>query len=215
MLNNHAEGLRVRYSLAMANEFVYLASLSPRRRELLAQIGVPFRTVTSAVDETPLAAEAAADYVVRLAVAKAEAGRAVLAAAGAVAAPVLGADTAVVLDDRILGKPADTDDAAGMLQRLSGRTHEVLTAVALTGAESPEWRLSRSAVTFRAIEPAEAAAYARSGEALDKAGGYAIQGFAAVFVDHLVGSYSGVMGLPLCETAELLAAAGVPRWCTV
>ena len=129
------------------------------------------------------------------------------------AAPVLGADTAVVLDGRIIGKPADREDAARMLGELSGRTHAVLTAVAICDAAGTVWRMSRSEVTFRAIDPSERGAYADSGEPLDKAGGYAIQGFGAVFVEQLNGSYSGVMGLPLFETAALLRGAGVPRWC--
>jgi septum formation protein len=193
----------------MAAEFVYLASQSPRRRELLQQIGVPFRPLDIAVDEAVRDGEAAPAYVVRLAIAKAEAGwRATHAG------PVLGADTAVVLDGRILGKPRDRDDAVRMLGELSGRTHAVLTAVAVCDANGTAWRMSQSEVSFRDIAPRECSDYADTGEPLDKAGAYAIQGYGAVFVEQLRGSYSGVMGLPMFETAALLAAAGLPRWCT-
>jgi septum formation protein len=162
--------------------------------------------------------------VLRLAAAKAAAVGAVIAPAAAtlsstrgagaapVAAPVLAADTAVVLDGEILGKPDDAAAAERMLERLSGRVHEVLTAVALSVGGAVDTRLSVSEVRFRATTAAERAAYARTGEPLDKAGGYAIQGRAAVFVEHLRGSFSGVMGLPLFETAELLVRCGVPIW---
>jgi septum formation protein len=194
----------------MPTDFVYLASGSPRRRELLQQIGVPFRVVGAAVDETAWSDEAAAAYVTRLAAAKAELGweRSRETPSG----PVLAADTAVVLDGKILGKPADQEDAEGMLRQLSGRTHEVLTAVALRTATGLESRISRSEVTFRRISAAETQAYWETGEPADKAGAYAIQGRAAVFIAELRGSYSGVMGLPLFETAELLGEAGVWRW---
>ena len=194
----------------MPTDFVYLASGSPRRRELLQQIGVPVRVVEAAVDEAVLAGEAPADYVERLAAAKAGAGweRNREAIGGA----VLAADTAVVLDGEILGKPKDRQDAEGMLRLLSGRTHEVLTAVALRTAGGIRSRISRSEVTFRRIAAEEAQSYWESGEPRDKAGAYAIQGRAAVFISELRGSYSGVVGLPLFETAELLSEAGVWRW---
>jgi septum formation protein len=198
----------------MPAEFLYLASGSPRRRELLQQIGVSFRVLGTGVDETTLPDEAPAAYVARLAAAKAEAGWRAVAGAAVLAADtaVLAADTAVVIDGGILGKPADRADGQRMLLRLSGRTHEVLTAVALRSAHGLNSRLSRSEVTFRRIGEREARAYWETGEPADKAGGYAIQGRAAVFVAHLRGSYSGVMGLPLFETAELLEQAGVwPR----
>jgi septum formation protein len=188
----------------MSSDFVYLASGSPRRRELLQQIGVPFLLLSAGVDESPLPEELPAAYVSRLAAAKAAAGW-----NGGLDAPVLAADTAVVLDGEIIGKPRDEGDAANMLLKLSGRTHEVLTAVALRSTGGNEIRLSRSTVTFRIIEAAEARGYWRSGEPRDKAGGYAIQGFAAIFISNLQGSYSGVMGLPLFETAELLRSAGI------
>ena len=184
-----------------------LASTSPRRRELLAQIGVSFEVLAVAVDERPLAGEQPSDHVCRLALAKARAG---LAQASGDAC-VLGADTVVVLDGEIFGKPADAADAEGMLRRLSGRTHHVLSAVACLHGGAHGVRLSQSAVSFRSLPAAEIAAYCATGEPLDKAGAYAIQGRAAAFIRHLEGSYSGVMGLPLYETAELLTAAGLLR----
>jgi len=194
----------------MSADFIYLASASPRRRELLQQIGVPFRLVGADLDETPLPSEAPTAYVSRLATAKADAGW--LRSGGAANAPVLAADTAVVLDGEILGKPRDKDDAEHMLQQLSGRTHEVLTAVALRSAAGHESKLSHSLVTFRILDAAEASAYWNTGEPHDKAGAYAIQGYAAIFVADLRGSYSGVMGLPLFETAQLLKSAGLRVW---
>jgi len=194
----------------MSQDFVYLASGSPRRRELLQQIGVAFRVVGMAVDEAVLPGEAPLGYVARLAAAKAEAGWDRSRDAHEV--PVLAADTAVVLDGRILGKPADREDAEGMLRQLSGRTHEVLTAIALRTAQGVQSRISRSEVTFRSIAAAEARAYWETGEPGDKAGAYAIQGCGAIFIAELRGSYSGVMGLPLFETAELLQKAGVSHW---
>ncbi len=184
---------------------LYLASRSPRRSELLSQIGVTHEVVTVDVDESPLAGESPADYVVRLALEKAAAGRAATQHSPQL---VLAADTAVVVDGEILGKPADRADAVTMLTRLSGRSHEVLTGIALAGKEL-ESRLSVSQVTFRPITVAEADAYWLSGEPADKAGGYAIQGLGAVFVSHLEGSFSGVVGLPLFTTAELLRGAGI------
>jgi septum formation protein len=191
----------------MSLDFVYLASGSPRRRELLQQIGVAFRVVGTAVDEAVRSAETAPTYVLRLAVAKAEAGWE--RSRDATPVPVLAADTAVVLDGRILGKPADRQDAEGMLGQLSGRTHEVLTAVALRTANGVQSRISRSEVTFRSMAAGESGAYWETGEPGDKAGAYAIQGLGAIFIADLRGSYSGVMGLPLFETAELLCNAGL------
>ncbi len=191
-------------------DFVYLASASPRRRQLLSQIGVPFQVLRVDVGESIGAAEGAEGYVLRLAQAKAAAGLAGRRAAPH--APVLGADTAVVAGGAILGKPADCKDAERMLGLLSARTHEVLTAVALATDNGVLCHLSRSEVTFREIPSAEARDYWHTGEGRDKAGAYAIQGYGAVFVSELRGSYSGVMGLPLFETAQLLRAAGVPCW---
>jgi septum formation protein len=198
----------------MSTDYVYLASASPRRRDLLRQIGVEHRLLGVEVDEAVIAGEAPEGYVRRLAAAKARCGWEGLAAAGAESAPVLGADTAVVLDGRIIGKPRDRADALTILGGLSGRTHEVLTAVALCDATVERAALSRSRVSFRALSADECARYWDTGEPRDKAGAYAIQGLAAVFVTDLAGSYSGVMGLPLFETAQLLAQAGVARWCS-
>jgi septum formation protein len=189
----------------MSTDFIYLASGSPRRRELLRQIGVSYRLIDTAVDETALKDEAPLAYVSRVAAAKANAGW--QCSREPDDAPVLAADTAVVLDGSILGKPRDQADALDMLRRLSGRSHEVLTAVALRSAAGLDGRVSRSVVTFRSIDAVEAGAYWDTGEPRDKAGAYAIQGRAAVFIADLRGSYSGVMGLPLFETAELLRAA--------
>jgi len=186
-----------------------LASASPRRRELLWQIGVAHRVAVAGVDERALSGEHAADCVQRLALAKA---RTIWQEELHVGLPVLGADTAVVLDGEMLGKPATRADAIGMLLRLAGREHRVLTAVALVDRRGARVRLCDSEVRFRELTHAECARYWESGEPRDKAGGYAIQGLAAVFVSALRGSYSGVMGLPLFETAELLDDAGVPRW---
>ncbi len=164
------------------------------------------------MDESIVPGEGPATYVTRLAGAKALAGFASLRVAAATAVPVLAADTAVILDGKILGKPIDRADGEGMLLQFSGRSHDVLTAVALADGSGVESRLSRSEVTFRPITAAEARDYWETGEPRDKAGGYAVQGRAAVFIRDLRGSYSGVMGLPLYETAELLDIAGVPRW---
>lgn len=187
---------------------LHLASRSPRRRELLQQIGVAFVCVDVEVDERVLPDEPAADYVERLAREKAQAGLARLDRS----ALVLGADTAVVLDGRILGKPADRAEGMEMLAALSGRSHEVLTGIALASAGQLVSRVVRSRVSFRELDEREALAYWNTGEPCDKAGGYGIQGLAAVFVSHLEGSYSAVVGLPLCETAQLLQAAGVSCW---
>jgi septum formation protein len=192
----------------MSNPQIYLASNSPRRRELLAQIGVRFRVIALSLDETPVPAEAPDDYVRRVALEKARAGRELVAGRGGSDLPVLAADTAVVLDKRVLGKPRDREDALAMLRLLSGRRHRVLSAVALVDTEETI-ALSESEVWFRGISDVEARAYWATGEPADKAGGYAIQGLGALFVEHLCGSYSGVMGLPLFETAALLETAGV------
>ena len=213
---NALNGFKVRYPVGMSPDFVHLASGSPRRRELLQQIGVAHRVLPVDVDETVVGAEPPEDYVQRLAVAKARRGWEILGSQGAPAsarAPVLGADTAVVLGGRIIGKPRDRADALEILAALSGRTHQVLTAVALCDATAVRTRLSRSAVRFRSVSPAECAWYWDTGEPRDKAGAYAIQGFGAMFVAELSGSYSGVMGLPLYETAQVLSEAGLTRWC--
>jgi septum formation protein len=187
-----------------------LASTSPRRAELLRQIGVAFEQRAVEVDEAPRPGEVAAETALRLAVAKARAGRTLVGAERA----VLAADTLVSIDGEALGKPRDRDDFFAMLRRLSGRRHEVYTAVALAWEDGIKSFLSVSHVDFRPLLDAELAAYWETGEPQDKAGGYAIQGLAAIFITHLEGSFSGVMGLPLFETAELLQQAGIPLWST-
>lgn len=184
-----------------------LASASPRRRELLHQMGFQFSIVTPHVDETQIHSETAEAYVRRLAVAKARAGLG-LQPSGADLG-VLGADTAVAIDGEVLGKPRGRAEGLSMLARLSGRTHVVLSAVAFCSGSACESRVQRSQVRFREIGAHERAAYWASGEPADKAGGYAIQGLAAAFAAHLEGSYTGVMGLPLFETTELLARYGI------
>jgi septum formation protein len=181
-----------------------LASASPRRGELLAQIGVSFRQEVADIDETPLDHESPAEYVQRMALEKARS----VHRRHAPELPVLGADTTVVVDDRPLGKPADYSQARDMLMSLSARAHEVLSAVALVG-ENERVAVNRSKVWFRAIGDNEIAAYWASGEPHDKAGAYAIQGLAAIFIQRLDGSYSGVMGLPLYETGQLLQDFGI------
>lgn len=186
---------------------LYLASQSPRRRELLAQIGASFRVVDVDVPEVPRAGEAPPDYVNRVARDKAYAGLAALAHAED--AWVLGADTEVVLDGEVFGKPRDAADAAAMLRRLSGREHVVISVAWLVDAHAQRHAECVSRVRFAALDEAAIAAYVATGESFGKAGAYAIQGRGAALVDHLDGSFSGVMGLPLFETARLLRAAGV------
>ncbi len=184
---------------------LHLASASPRRRDILNGLGLSFSFAGVAADESRLRGETPAEMVVRLAAVKAHA-----AAAGVGAGTViLGADTAVALGDRIFDKPADGDEAVAILQQLSGRTHDVLTGVAVQANGAVETLLSTSKVRFRDIDPAEARDYWQSGEPADKAGGYAIQGLGAVFVAGLEGSYSGVVGLPAFETAAALERAGI------
>jgi septum formation protein len=185
-----------------------LASSSPRRRELLDQIGVEYRVQPVDVDETPRQGEAPEAFARRMALEKAWAG---WKAQGS-GLPVLGADTVVSLGGAILGKPADRDDALHMLGRLSGATHQVFSAVALVHGQREALRLSSTQVRFRTLAPAEISAYWDSGEPADKAGAYAIQGLGALFVEHIEGSYTGVVGLPLCETGQLLDAFGVAHW---
>lgn len=184
-----------------------LASASPRRRELLASIGVGVEVRPVDIDETPLSDERPEAYVVRLAREKALAGgcRSRL--------PTLGSDTAVVCDGRILGKPADRDEAMAMLRLLSGRAHQVLTAVAVTGPAGLLEVCVATRVFMREIGDGEMAAYWATGEPADKAGGYAIQGLASIFVERIEGSHSAVVGLPLYETAQLLVRQNVPLWC--
>lgn len=182
-----------------------LASASPRRRELLKQLGYHCEVRPVAVDETPRDGESPQELVTRLAREKAR--TAVDLVRGD--APVLAADTVVVVDDEVLGKPRDREDCVRMLMQLSDRVHQVLTWVCVADTDGEELAGSQSDVRFRRLEPEECEAYWATEEPRDKAGGYAIQGLAAAFVRHLEGSYSGVMGLPLYETAELLARRGL------
>lgn len=201
----------------MTDKRIYLASRSPRRRELLKQIGVSFELLLlregarrgADVDETPSPGEAPADYVLRVACAKAEAAATRVAQRRLQLYPVLAADTTVVLDGEVIGKPRDREHAAQMLAMLAGREHSVITAVAVAMRERVESDLSESSVGFRALTPAEIQRYVASGEPFDKAGAYAIQGRAAAFVTRVSGSYSGIMGLPLAETAGLLEKFGI------
>ena len=186
---------------------IYLASASPRRAELLRQIGVEFAPLPVDIDESRHAAEAPDRYVCRIAREKAAAAAARLAERSDDWL-IVAADTAIAIDDDIIGKPADRPQCRAILARLSGRQHLVLSAVALATPAGTELRLTRNRVVFRELRAAEIDNYCAGDEPLDKAGAYAIQGRAAVFIAHLEGSYSAVMGLPLFETAELLRAAG-------
>ena len=197
---------------------LYLASRSPRRRELLAELGYRFEVVDAAIDESRAGAETPARYVERMAREKAFAGldAVVRRRAGVLRSStvVLGADTIVVVDGAVLGKPRDDAEVLDHLERLSGRDHLVLSAVAVVSGEADrpavELRLSRNRVWFRRLSADERQRYRATGEPADKAGSYAIQGFAAAFVTRLEGSWSAVVGLPVHETVELLARAGVP-----
>lgn len=183
-----------------------LASASPRRRALLAQIGLDCEPCPVEIDESRRPGESPEGLAARLAAAKAEAGA---RASGCASRPVLGADTVVALGDETFGKPADAQEAAAMLRALSGRSHRVITAVVGLRAGRRSERLATTTVEFRPLAEAEIAAYVASGESLDKAGAYGIQGRAAIFVQALHGSYTGVVGLPLCETALILRELGV------
>ena len=197
---------------------IYLASQSPRRRELLKQIGVNFEMLlprydsrrTLDMDETPLVDELPEAYVQRICKEKANAGWRALKFRNLPAFPVLAADTSVILDGKIIGKPHGREQAAATLRTLSGRQHQVLSAVAVVFETRLEMRLSVNKVTFATLGEERIQRYLLTNEPLDKAGAYAIQGYAAAFLRHLDGSYSSVMGLPLFETAELLQAFGYP-----
>lgn len=201
----------------MSAPVVYLASRSPRRHLLLRQIEIEFEPLLLReaigrerdVVEEALDAEPAAHYVERMARTKAQVGWLRVQNRKLAERPTLGADTEVVLDGEIFGKPKDRDDAVRMLKRLAGRTHQVLSAVALRTATGTEFEMSASKVTLRRLGAADIERYVAGGEPMDKAGGYAIQGRAAAFVTRIEGSYSGVVGLPLAETAALLARAGI------
>lgn len=191
----------------MLDRMLHLASRSPRRSELLARLGLDFGVLALDVPEQRGPGEPAEDYVCR--VAREKAGAGLLRVLGSPDALVLGADTEVVLDDEVFGKPADAGEAATMLRRLSGRTHRVLSAVSLVSRDREAQALSVSQVRFGELDDAAIDAYVASGEPEGKAGGYAVQGRAQAFIAHLSGSYSGVMGLPLYETARLLRQFGV------
>ena len=199
---------------------IYLASRSPRRRDLLKQIGVPFELLLLRedlrrgpdVDETPLPDESPGVYVLRIAGAKVNTAVRQIAYRGLPQKPVLAADTTVVFEDRIIGKPENAEDAARMLRTLSGREHQVLTAVALALRDQVQTQISVSSVWFQELADADIRRYVATGEPLDKAGAYAIQGRAGAFVTRITGSYSGIMGLPLAETAELLKRFDIAVW---
>ncbi len=190
-----------------AHPQIYLASQSPRRRELLRQIGVRFERISGDIDETPQPAESAKDYVRRLALEKARAGWS--GVQRKLDLPVLGADTVVVADDVILGKPQDENDCLRMLSLLEGRSHKVMTAVALVSGSKERVLVQTSTVWFGQMSPQTMRAYWLSGEPADKAGAYGVQGLAAMFIERIDGSYTGVMGLPLYETAQLLTEFAV------
>lgn len=195
---------------------LYLASRSPRRREILHQIGIDFDTVVfrdgmradSETDETPLPGEDPVAYVERVARAKAVHGLTIVQERRLPMRPVLSADTTLEFNGEIIGKPVDMADATHILRRLSGQTHRVLTGVAINHLGHTEYVLSTSEVRFRVLDDEEVRHYVMSGEPMDKAGAYGIQGRAGLFVEHLSGSYTGVMGLPVCETGELLKKLG-------
>lgn len=191
---------------------LYLASQSPRRRELLQQIGVVHSVIAAAVIEQAHAGESAMDYVQRLAGEKALAGLAAVKQQGLAIKPVLGADTIVVSEGRIMEKPRDQAEAARMLGQLSGKTHQVMTAVALASEQGLSQRLAVTDVVFRPLQAEEITAYWHTGEPQDKAGGYAIQGLGAVFVQQIRGSFSAVVGLPIEQLVELFAESGVSWW---
>ncbi|MDA3978770.1 MULTISPECIES: Maf family protein [Gallibacterium] len=181
---------------------IYLGSNSPRRLQLLQQIGLTVEVLKAEIDETPLAQEKAQDYVCRMAISKNQRIRQLFPDKQQY--PLLTADTCIALDGKILGKPTSEEHAFSMLQSLSGKTHQVLTAVAISDQHRLLHHLQSSQVTFKTLTDLEIKAYIATGEPLDKAGAYAIQGLAAIFIENLTGSYSGVMGLPLFETAQLL-----------
>lgn len=199
-------------SVSQSQTNLYLASQSPRRRELLAQIGVNHQIIRVNVPEICSPGETALSYVERLANEKAAAGLAAIQAKGLFSSVVLGADTLGMLDGKILEKPRDKLEAWQMLRELSGRSHQVVTAVALHSTERCSSRISVTEVCFRQLDESEIQAYWETGEPCDKAGGYAIQGMGAVFVTEIRGSYSNVVGLPLEATCGLLREFGIPWW---
>jgi septum formation protein len=204
--------------MAIGKQRIYLCSQSPRRRELLKQIGVNYEMLllrsdprrNICVDETPHENEDPVEYVQRICQAKARAGWDALLYRNLPPFPVLAADTTVTIDGKIIGKPRDNNHAAEILRELSGRQHQVLTALAVTYEERTEMRLSTTTITFAELDEQRIHRYLLSNEAHDKAGAYGIQGYAGAFVEHIDGSYTGVMGLPLFETVELLKVFGYP-----
>ena len=205
-------------SIDTRNPRIYLASRSPRRRELLTQVGIRFDTIAfrsppredREIDENPHPGETPVDYVQRVAQAKAAHGWRIVGWRKLLPQVVLAADTTLEFEGKIIGKPASAEDAVDILHRLSGQTHRVLTAVAVAFEGRLETALSVSDVRFGRLDEAEIRRYVDSGEPMDKAGAYGIQGHAGLFVEHLSGSYTGVMGLPLYETGELLRQFGYP-----
>jgi septum formation protein len=206
--------------MSISDKRIYLASRSPRRRDLLKQIGVSFELLLlredlrrgADVDETPLADESPGAYVLRIAKEKATMAVRQIAYRGLPQKPALAADTTVVFDGQIVGKPDDAEHAARILRALSGREHQVLTAVAVALREQIDTQISVSSVWFRELSETDIRRYCASGEPLDKAGAYAVQGRAGAFVTRITGSYSGIMGLPLAETVELLQKFNIPVW---
>jgi len=206
--------------MSIGDKRIYLASRSPRRRELLKQMGVPFELFLlredlrrgADVDETPLPDESPGVYVLRMAGAKVNMAVRQIAYRGLPQKPVLAADTTVVFDDGIIGKPENAEQATRILRALSGREHQVLTAVALALREQVETQISVSSVWFHELTDADIRRYVATGEPLGKAGAYAIQGRAGAFVTRIAGSYSGIVGLPLAETSELLKKFDIPLW---
>lgn len=204
--------------ISLRNPRIFLASRSPRRRELLTQVGIQFDTIVfrnhpredAELDETPLADEAPIDYVQRVALAKAEYGWRVVTLRKMRLQPVLAADTTLEFEGKIIGKPTDAEDARAILRRLSGNAHRVLTAVTVAFEGRVESTLSMSEVRFCPLDEATIRSYVATGEPMDKAGAYGIQGHAGLFVENLTGSYTGVMGLPLYETGALLQRFGYP-----
>ena len=191
---------------------IYLASQSPRRQELLQQIGIPFQQLVSEIDETPGGDEAPGDYVCRMAREKARAGWMEVQARGLPEIPLLAADTSVVMGSKILGKPNNPEQACDMLLSLSGNCHAVMTAIAVTNGHKTIVRLSTTQVQMTPFDQVRAEAYVATGEPADKAGAYGIQGYGAILVESIRGSYSGVVGLPLQETADVLSEFGITPW---
>ncbi|MET4695394.1 Maf family protein [Endozoicomonas lisbonensis] len=191
---------------------IYLASQSPRRQELLQQIGIPFQQLVSEIDETPEGDEAPGDYVCRMAREKARAGWMEVQARGLPEIPLLAADTSVVMGSKILGKPNNPEQACDMLLSLSGNCHAVMTAIAVTNGHKTIVRLSTTQVQMTPFDRVRAEAYVATGEPADKAGAYGIQGYGAILVESIRGSYSGVVGLPLQETADVLSEFGITPW---